>query len=70
MYYDDSEDDMEDFKMHPKKLAKMMRGMKVSFVMCCCFSCYILYFVILYYIILYYIILYYIILYYILLLVC
>ena len=36
VYYDDSEDDMEDFKMHPKKLVKMMKGMKVSFVMCCC----------------------------------
>jgi t-SNARE complex subunit (syntaxin) len=34
VYYDDSEDDMEDFQWHPKKLAKMMKGMKVSVIMC------------------------------------
>ena len=56
MYYDDSEDDMEDFQWHPKKLAKMMKGMKVSVIMCCCYGYYILYYIILYYIILYYII--------------
>lgn len=39
VYYDDSDDDTEDFQLRPKKIVKMMKGMKVSFAMCC-FCCY------------------------------
>jgi hypothetical protein len=32
MYYDDSDEDMEDFQMHPKKMFKMMEFTKVCFI--------------------------------------
>jgi hypothetical protein len=32
MYYDDSDEDMEDFQMQPKKIFKMMKVTKVCFI--------------------------------------
>lgn len=32
MYYDDSDEDMEDFQMRPKKILKMMKVKKVCFI--------------------------------------
>jgi hypothetical protein len=32
VYYDDSDEDMEDFQMHPKKIFKMMKVTKVCFI--------------------------------------
>jgi hypothetical protein len=34
VYYDDDEEDMEDFQMHPKKLFKMVKLTKVCFIVC------------------------------------
>jgi hypothetical protein len=32
--YDDGDEDMEDFQVHPKKYVKKMKGTKVSFIVC------------------------------------
>jgi hypothetical protein len=32
VYYDDSDEDMEDFQMRPKKVFKVMKGTRVSFL--------------------------------------
>jgi hypothetical protein len=42
VYYDDSEDDMEDFQLRSKKILKVKKIMKVSFIVCCCYGCYII----------------------------
>jgi hypothetical protein len=34
VYYDDSDEDMEDFQIHPKKIVKMMKHSKVCFIVC------------------------------------